>query len=196
MEKAIMMQNWNCPNCSTPLDFTEKPGSSINCPYCHTLLVQAEDSFVKPPETAAVAGSRGNTQPTSQAEIDHRVEFIREMALAGNKIVAVKALGDIFRIDKIQAQELVDAMARGELVDTSLLPPAAQASKTSTALDPILMQELLSLIRKGEKIEAIKMFRQETGVGLKDARDVIDLLHANLSALPAGSLAQIDLDLL
>jgi ribosomal protein L7/L12 len=102
----------------------------------------------------------------------------------------------VFKIDKSNAREIVDAMARGELVDTSLLPHVSQPIKTSPALDPILVQKLLELIRKGEKIEAIKLFRRETGAGLKEARDVIDLLHANLSASPGGNLAQNGPDLL
>jgi hypothetical protein len=132
----------------------------------------------------------------TQDEIDRKVEFIREMALAGNKIVAVNALREVFKINNSYAQEIVDAMARGELVDTSLLPHVSQAIKTSPALNPILVQKLLELIRKGEKIEAIKLFRRETGAGLKEARDVIDLLHANLSASPGGNLAQNGPDLL
>jgi len=191
-----MMQSLNCPNCSAPLDIPEGCGSIINCPTCYTLLVHTEDSLVKHPNPAGVARSLRENQPRTQDEIDHKVEFIKEMALAGNKIVAVNALRDVFKIDKNKAQELVDAMARDELVDTSLLPPVSQAVKTYPALDPILLQKLLELVRKGEKIEAIKLFRQETGAGLKNARDVIDLLHANLSATPGGNLAQTGLDLL
>lgn len=191
-----MMQRLTCPNCSAPLDIPEGPGSIIRCPTCDTLLVHREDSLVNHSDIAGVAGSLREYLPSAQDEIDHKVEFIREMALAGNKIVAVNALRDVFKIDKSKAQELVDTMAQGELVDTSLLPLISQAVKTSPALDPILMQKLLELIRKGEKIEAIKLFRQETGAGLKDARDVIDLLNANLSASPGGNLAQTGLDLL
>jgi hypothetical protein len=196
MEKPNKMQSLNCPNCSALLEIPEGPGSVINCPNCHTLLVHTEGSLVKHSDIAGVAGSLRDNLQRTQDEIDRKVEFIREMALAGNKIVAVNALREVFKINNSYAQEIVDAMARGELVDTSLLPHVSQAIKTSPALNPILVQKLLELIRKGEKIEAIKLFRRETGAGLKEARDVIDLLHANLSASPGGNLAQNGPDLL
>lgn len=37
--------------------------------------------------------------------------------------------------------------------------------------------ELLDLVRRGRKIQAIKLYRQETGVGLRDAQDFVDSLE-------------------
>jgi hypothetical protein len=37
-----------------------------------------------------------------------------------------------------------------------------------------LDEQLKQLVRGGQKIEAIKLYRQQTGVGLKDAKDYID----------------------
>jgi large subunit ribosomal protein L7/L12 len=34
--------------------------------------------------------------------------------------------------------------------------------------------EVLDLVREGRKIQAIKIYRDQTGVGLKEAKDVID----------------------
>jgi large subunit ribosomal protein L7/L12 len=34
--------------------------------------------------------------------------------------------------------------------------------------------EVLDLVRQGQPIHAIKLYRQQTGVGLKEAKDVID----------------------
>ncbi len=36
--------------------------------------------------------------------------------------------------------------------------------------------EVLELMRRGKKIDAIKLFREETGLGLKEAKDFIDSL--------------------
>lgn len=47
-------------------------------------------------------------------------------------------------------------------------------------LEPIpdggVSQQILDLVRRGRKIEAIKVYREQTGVGLKEAKDVIDRL--------------------
>ncbi len=37
-----------------------------------------------------------------------------------------------------------------------------------------LMAEIAALLRQNRKIEAIKVYREQTGVGLKEAKDVID----------------------
>ncbi len=37
--------------------------------------------------------------------------------------------------------------------------------------------KIMDLVRRGKKIEAIKLFRQETGAGLKDAKEFIESLE-------------------
>ena len=37
--------------------------------------------------------------------------------------------------------------------------------------------EVMDLIRQGRKIQAIKLFRQETGVGLREAKEFIESLE-------------------
>jgi len=41
---------------------------------------------------------------------------------------------------------------------------------------PQVTPEILDLVQRGLKIEAIKLYRQQTGAGLKDAKDFIDSL--------------------
>ena len=41
-----------------------------------------------------------------------------------------------------------------------------------------LSDEVVAAVDSGNKIEAIKLLREETGVGLKEAKDVIDALAA------------------
>ncbi len=38
--------------------------------------------------------------------------------------------------------------------------------------------EIIELVRRGKKLEAIKLYREETGVGLKAAKEFIDSLEA------------------
>jgi Ribosomal protein L7/L12 C-terminal domain len=40
--------------------------------------------------------------------------------------------------------------------------------------DPVLSPQVQDAIRRGNKIEAIKIYRELTGVGLAEAKDVID----------------------
>ncbi|GAG75843.1 unnamed protein product [marine sediment metagenome] len=41
---------------------------------------------------------------------------------------------------------------------------------------PGITQEIVDLVRMGRKIEAIKLYREETGAGLKEAKEAIDTI--------------------
>ena len=49
-------------------------------------------------------------------------------------------------------------------------PDAVAHGPTSTGVSA----EVVDLVRRGLKIQAIKRYRNQTGVGLKEAKDVID----------------------
>ena len=56
--------------------------------------------------------------------------------------------------------------------------------------DPVpdaVVQEIGNLIRAGQKIQAIKLYREHSGKGLKEAKDFIDALEADLRAKDPGS---------
>ncbi len=62
-------------------------------------------------------------------------------------------------------------------------PLAGQETKTGTD-ERVLQQpdsfegQILLLVQAGKKIEAIKLYRQETGSGLKEAKDAVEALAA------------------
>jgi hypothetical protein len=43
-------------------------------------------------------------------------------------------------------------------------------------LNPGVNPEVIELMRSGKKIEAIKLYREQTGVGLKEAKDYVESL--------------------
>lgn len=65
-------------------------------------------------------------------------------------------------------------------------PPGATScaechAELSDALDTAQQADvdpLMDLVRSGKKIEAIKIYRQRMGVGLKEAKDAIECLNA------------------
>ncbi|NLZ34857.1 MAG: 50S ribosomal protein L7/L12 [Clostridiales bacterium] len=54
------------------------------------------------------------------------------------------------------------------------------ATKNRTLNSGDIESELKILISKGNKIEAIKLYREYTGYGLKEAKEHIDYLSKNL----------------
>jgi ribosomal protein L7/L12 len=57
------------------------------------------------------------------------------------------------------------------------LAQKAEASLPVNNPGDSLMAEVAALLRQNRKIEAIKVYREQTGVGLKEAKDVIDRMR-------------------
>ena len=89
-------------------------------------------------------------------------------------LVALLVLGLIFlrligaRLDKIQSQ--LAASGRVEAKLDLLL------KKAGIKFDPFeyVSEDIVAALRANEKIKAIKLYRQATGVGLKQAKDFIE----------------------
>ena len=61
-------------------------------------------------------------------------------------------------------------------------PPAAAPEPGS------LEAEILGLMQGQQKIKAIKLYRQRTGVGLKEAKDFVEALAAKHGVAPAAAV--------
>ena len=72
------------------------------------------------------------------------------------------------RITRLEQQ--IDMLA-GRL---GFVDPSAMQSGTADTT------ELEQLVRSGKKIDAIKLYRQQTGLGLKEAKDFIDEMERRL----------------
>jgi ribosomal protein L7/L12 len=74
--------------------------------------------------------------------------------------------------ERVRLLEAQVAHLYGHLgVDPSAVPPP------STELDPDVVQ----LINSGKKINAIKLYRERTGLGLKEAHDAIEAFEKRYS---------------
>lgn len=62
------------------------------------------------------------------------------------------------------------------LRNSGLEYPLEQLGEPGSWVSP----EIVDLVRQGKKIQAIKLFRQETGAGLKDAKEFIESLEEKL----------------
>lgn len=73
--------------------------------------------------------------------------------------------------------------------------------KSSSSKSDVSVEALLTLVRGGQKIEAIKRYREQTGLGLKESKDAIDgleasgnlpLLNKAVSAASAGTMPEVE----
>jgi ribosomal protein L7/L12 len=101
-----------------------------------------------------------------------QVQKIHEYIHNQQLIHAIKLYREVTGVGLAEAKEAIEAMARGEAVK----PPSGSMDYDN----PILEAKIQSLLANGQKIEAVKIYREEYGVGLKEAKDAVDRIEASL----------------
>lgn len=99
---------------------------------------------------------------------------LREVAdriRADEKIMAIKRLRELLPIGLKEAKDVIDDVHHG-----AVQAPRDRADLVSMAA------EVIVLIRAGQKIQAIKVVREAQGVGLKEAKDIVEEMEAKMVA--------------
>jgi ribosomal protein L7/L12 len=89
-----------------------------------------------------------------------------ELVAQGKKIQAIKDLRAASGLGLKEAKDAVDAMAAGHDISGVLLP---RLEVPATA-----EERARKLIAQGRTIQAINLIREETGLGLKEAKEAAD----------------------
>lgn len=93
---------------------------------------------------------------------------VAELAQSGEKIAAIRLLRDHARVGLKEAKAYIEQIARA--------PVGAAPAPDSRMPSAAEQEELRLLMRQGNKIEAIRRYRQITGTGLKEAKDAVEAL--------------------
>jgi ribosomal protein L7/L12 len=101
-----------------------------------------------------------------------QVQKIHKLLHDKQLIQAVKVYRDATGASLSESKEAVEEMARNELTK----PPAGVRSYD----DPVLESKIKSLLSKGKKIEAVKIYRAEYGTDLKEAKDAVERMEATM----------------
>jgi len=101
-----------------------------------------------------------------------QVQKIHEHIHNQQLIHAIKLYREATGAGLAEAKDAVEAMARDEYVK----PPSLEQDFDN----PILDGKIKSLLARRQKIEAVKIYREEYGVGLKDAKDAVDRIEASM----------------
>lgn len=91
---------------------------------------------------------------------------VRELAAGGRKIEAIKLQRQFTGMGLKEAKQFVEAL------ETTGEPPAAPRAELSLAA----MAQVRELMAAGKTIQAVKLVREDTGWGLKQAKDFVDSL--------------------
>ena len=131
-----------------------------------------------PSQTQAKADQSGflldDDQPPFMAQDNNRVfdelADIRLLAKQGDKIQAIKLYRERKGVSLEEAKRAVEAMSDGTFTASGNAPAAPQPATAQ----PVNAGQIDQCIMRGEKIMAVKMYRQLHGVDLKTAKDAVD----------------------
>jgi ribosomal protein L7/L12 len=137
------------------------------------------------------AGMAPSVHYNSAADVpDAERAAIRALIDGGNKIAAIKRVRELTGMNLKEAKEYVESWQ-----PTNAAPDLTLSIDSPPAAD---LQEVHRLTLHGQKIQAIKLYRELTGVGLKEAKDYVDALESGgqpVAADPAptrsGDLAEV-----
>lgn len=91
-------------------------------------------------------------------------EHVKRLAKAGKIVLAIKTYRELNpRVGLAEAKEAVEAMAADQPIPVKPKVNPAQVN-----------EEILKLIKGGQKIEAIKLYREIHNVGLAEAKEAIE----------------------
>lgn len=98
------------------------------------------------------------------------VQQIHELIEADQILLAIQVYRAATGVSLAEAKRAVEEMAQNERAK----PPAGAPSYD----DPVLESKIQSLLSKGKKIEAVKIYRARYNIGLKEAKDAVDRIEA------------------
>lgn len=157
-----MAELFKCPACSAPLTYEGNPMQQ--CTFCNSTVI--------------VPGSVINHSTPEQnafGDTAAKIAEIKRLVYQNEKIQAVKLYRETFGTGLKESKDAVEEIARGAWttpaasVVTGQMPPLGDL--------PGRMAEIKRLIDSGQKIEAIKIFRETFGTGLKEAKDAVEAME-------------------
>lgn len=101
--------------------------------------------------------------PRGGAQAPDPYTEVRASLANGRKIEAIKIYRELTGVGLKEAKEAVEAMMAS--------PSAAAVPSSNADLEPVR-----ALMAKGKKIDAIKLYRELKGVGLKEAKDAVEAM--------------------
>jgi ribosomal protein L7/L12 len=105
-----------------------------------------------------------------------QVQKIHKLLHDKQLLQAIKVYREATGVGLAEAKEAVEAMARNEYSK----PP----SGVRRLDDPVLEGKIRSLLSKGKKIDAVKIYREEYGVSLQEAKEAVERIAASMPHQP------------
>jgi ribosomal protein L7/L12/DNA-directed RNA polymerase subunit RPC12/RpoP len=163
-----MPNTFNCPSCGAPLDIDADSDPVIRCPYCKGTVVVPPDlrlpAVGKKPQAPVVLEGRIGSAFQQAAQLAE----VTRLAQAGQKIEAIKLFRQLTGVGLKDAKDVVDGIAAGQPFTLSSLETSQPVLNKSAMLN-----EVARLVEVGNKLEAIKVYRETFDVSLAEAKAAV-----------------------
>jgi ribosomal protein L7/L12 len=194
-----MPSAFTCPSCNTPLNAPVNNALTVQCPQCGVTLPV--------PREFRTAVETDGPAPAVNLPPD-KVQEIQRLTQANRRISAIQLYRTLTSAGLAEAKAAVDQIAPPApagpkwptppaffsfhliawLIKLASLPLVAWLKLLTlfspARSDPRLV-ELQRYARSGQKIQAIVLYRQLYGVGLREAKDAVDRIAAGLALPPS-----------
>jgi large subunit ribosomal protein L7/L12 len=145
------------------------PTGIDRCQNCGSWIEQA---------VASASPTQGAGDPTPQP--NDFEGLILSLVKQGHKIAAIKLYREQTGSGLAEAKAAVETLAAGQRIERR--NAEADGIKAES-----LEGQVLAFMQGQKKIEAIKLYREQTGVGLKEAKDAVESLAAKYGINPKGA---------
>ena len=125
----------------------------------------------RPPRATIKAGGHPKPREGAPARSEPLRAEVAQLLAQGGKLEAIRLVRTRTGAGLAEAKELVEAIGR----DEAIVPPAPGLAATIERAQR-MSEEVRRLAAQGQKIEAIKLLREKSGIGLKEAKDLVDRL--------------------
>jgi len=109
-----------------------------------------------------------------------QVQKIHEYLHDQQVINAIKLYREATGVGLAEAKDAVEEMARNEYTK----PPDGVRDRDN----PVLESRIKSLLSRNRKIDAVKIYREEYGVSLKEAKDAVDRMQASMGSARSSKM--------
>lgn len=133
---------------------------------------RSHDEMKRLAERPVAPGGIGQHLLRQGPEHESLVDECKRLLVAGKKIEALKLYRERSGLGLKEAKDVIDCIDQGKY---EMLRARSSEDRTEEVIT-----QCKQLLRHGHKIEALKLYRQSMGVGLKEAKDVIDQLDVSM----------------
>jgi ribosomal protein L7/L12 len=129
---------------------------------------------IESPPVQAGSAEPAAPPPAASMTMAAADSVVRAMAARGDKIEAIRMVREMTGLGLAEAKNYVEALPNAP----PMMTVARQMVMASSGVAGVasVRAEAIAMVNRGQTIEAIKLVRERTGMGLKEAKDYVDSL--------------------